>query len=226
MTDFATDLLWEEQKDPALPVPGRPRERLQDRGHRKHAAPPAAESLTDRLRRVAGNAALTRQAEEAESARKHLSEVAHGVRTAAPAGSAAAKAPAEQKVAQKQVAEIAVTAEARRMQENAKAAAARAVALDQVLSSFERDPAKADLLTLALLVEKAPPGVAQATARAIVQAVLRADPAHRTAIHARIRSQLADHRALILSRLLTDQLAGLAVRPARAAPAPPPAPPP
>jgi hypothetical protein len=222
MTDFATDLLWEEQKDPALPVPDHPWERRQDRHRTVHGASPAAESLTDRLRRVAGNAALVRQAEEAENTHKHLAQVAHQTKTATPA--ATAKVPAERKAVQKQVAQNAVAAEASRRQEDAKAAAVRAVALDQVLSSFARDPAKADLLTLAWLVEKAP-GIAQATARTLVHAVTRADPAHRAAILARIRTQLADQRNLLLARLLTDQLAGLAPRPSRAA-LPPPAPPP
>jgi hypothetical protein len=224
MTDFATDLAWEEQKDPALPVQGRPHERQQERRRHAHIPPPAAESLTDRLRRVAGNAALVRQAEEAENTHKHLAQVARHAETGPPPA-AAARAPAERTAVQKQVVQVAVAAETRRLQDDAKAAATRAVALDQVLSSFQRDPAKADLLTLALLVENAPPGVAQATARALVHAVTRADPAHRAAIHARIRSQFADHRDLILSRLLTDQLAGLGARPVRTASAPPPAPP-
>jgi hypothetical protein len=227
MTDFATDLLWEEQKDPALPVPGRPRERQQNRHRTAHPMPPAAESLTDRLQRVAGNAALARQAAEAENAHKHQGQVAQQAKAEAPPAPAAATAPADHKAVQQQVAQIAVAADSRRRQEDAKAAAARAAALDQVLASFEHDPSKADLLTLALLVEKAPPGVAQATARALVHAVMRADPAHRAAIHVRIRTQLADHhRNLTLARLLTDQLAALGPRPARAAPAPPPAPPP
>jgi hypothetical protein len=248
MTDFATDLFWEEEKRPVLPVPARPHDRQQEEKAKTPVPAAPTESQAERLQRIAGNAALAREAEEAEAARKRLAEAAHRpekapAKAVAPKPEAAkpekkrkdearAKAAtdpktppaARKKAAEKQVAEETVTAEAGRLSEATKAAAARAAALAQILASFDKDAGEADLLTLALLIEKAPPGIAEETARALARAVMRADPAQRIAIAARIRAQIGDRRDLRLARLLADRLAGLATTPTRPAPPPPPPP--
>ena len=253
MTDFATDLLWEEAKQPALPVPGRPH----DRQHTEkpvvaHPAPALRpESLSERLQRVAGNAALAHEAEEAAAARKRLEAAAQHpekVPTSSPAVKPEPAKPKEkhevaavikvaanpkapiaerEKAGQRQVAMAAMAVEARRLPEAIKAAAVRTAALAQVLAAFDHDAGKADVLTLALLVEKAPPGIAEATAQAIVRTVMRAEPAQRAAITARIKAQLGGRRDLRLARLLADRLGGLRTAvPPHAAPAPPPPAPP
>lgn len=251
MTDFATDLLWEEEKQPVLPVPARPHDRQQDEQTKTPLPAAPVESQAERLQRIAGNATLAREAEEAQAAAKHVADAA---RRPAPAPAAAAKRqpkrPAEkrqaeagakaatdpkaspaarQKAAEQQAAGAAAAAAAQRLSETSKAAAARATALAQVLASFEKDAGKADLLRLALLLERAPPGIAEETARALARAVMRADPTQRSAIALRIKTELGDRRDLLLTRLLADRLAGLVAPPARTAPpppSPPPAPPP
>jgi hypothetical protein len=246
MTDFATDLLWEEEKQPVLPVPARPHDRQQEKKEQTPAPATTAESLAERLQRVAGNAALAREAEEAEAVGKRLAEAARRPEKApatAPAPKpetanpdkrrreevraeavADPKGPpaARKKAAEKQAAKTAVTTEAQRLSKATKAAAARAAALAQVLAAFEKDAGRADLLTLALLIEDAPPGIAEETARALAHAVMRADPAQRAAIAARVGAQLGDRRDLRLARFLADRLVGLATAPARPAPPPPP----
>jgi hypothetical protein len=130
------------------------------------------------------------------------------------------------RAARKNAAETAVKAEAQRLSEATKATAARAAALAQVLAGFEEDADSADLLTLAVLVEEAPPGIAEETARVLARAVTGADPAQRAAIATCIRAQLGDRRELRLARLLADRLVGLVTAPARpASPRPPPTPP-
>lgn len=205
MTDFATDLIWEEEKQPILPAPLR--DRLQDKNVNGSAPSAPVESQSERLQRVAGNAALAREAEEAEAARKKLTAAA------SPAG--------RDEAAEKQLAETAVTAQAERLSEATKAAAARAAALTQVLASFEKNAGNADLVTLARLIETAPPGVGEETARVIALVVMRAEPAQRSAIAARIATELGDRRDMRLAPLLADRLAWLTVTTAKPAPAPP-----
>jgi len=244
MTDFATELFWEEEKQPVLPAPAHRREGQQENTN-THAATP--ESQAERLQRLAGNAALTREAEEAQAAKKHLAEAARrpeSVPTAArakaetakpetmrkdearakPTAAPAASPTARHAAAETPAADTAAAALAQRLSEATKAADARAVALAQVLASFESDAGKADLLALAQLTEAAPPEIAEATAHALALAVVRADPAQRAAIAARIKAELGDRRDLRLARLLADRLAWLVVASTRPAPPPPPPP--
>ena len=58
MTDFATDLLWEDEKQPLLPAPARPHDPQQDTKARTAIADAPAESQAERLQRIAGNAVL------------------------------------------------------------------------------------------------------------------------------------------------------------------------
>jgi hypothetical protein len=248
MTDFATDLLWEDEKQPVLPVQDRPRDRQQDEKTRGSKPVAPGESQAERLQRIPGNAALAREAEEAEAATQRVADAARqperpavpmpkkepakpeAKRKAETVAKAATdpKTPpaAKEKIAKKQAAKAAAETEARRLSEVKKAAAARATALAQVLASFDKDAGKADLLSLALFLEKAPPGIAEETARALARAVIRADSTQRGAIALRIKRELGDRRDLVLSRLLADHLAGMLTVPARAAPPPPPPAPP
>lgn len=254
MTDFATDLLWEEEKQPALPVPARPHDRRPEEKKAEAQAPvAAAEGHAERLQRVAGNAALAREAEEAAAAGRRLAQAARQpgkMPAGAPAPKPeAAKRPekkrreeararaaadpkaapeAREKAAERQAAETAMAVEAQRLSEATRAAAARAAALARVLADFDADAGKADIRTLALLVESAPPGIAEATARALAQAAMQADPGQRAAMAARIRDELGHRRDLMLARLLADRLAWFVPVPARLVPPPlppPPAPP-
>jgi hypothetical protein len=240
MTDFATELLWDEAKQPVPPAV----EHLNERQKQKRAGPRALaeiESLPARLQRVAGNTALAREAEEAVAAGKRLAAAAQrpervpaavtprpSAKDDARIGTAEvdpkAAPAARRRAAAEQVARAAVAAETRRLPATTKAAAARAAALAQVLASFAADPARAELLALARLVERAPAGIAEDSAAAIARAVMRADPAQRAAIAARIKAELGDRRDLRLARLLADRLVGLAPAPARPAPPPPPPP--
>jgi hypothetical protein len=249
MTDFATDLLWEEEKQPVLPVPAHPRDRQQaDKKSRVPLPPVPVESQSERLQRIAGNAVLSREAEAAEATRKRLAEAARRPADANPQSSTrAAPAPekkrkqaaarteaadpksppaAREKAVERQAMQAAAAAQAQRLAESEKAAAVRSEALAQVLASFENDATKADLIGLALLVEKAPAGIGEATARALAAAVMRADPAQRAAISARLKTELGDRGDLRLARLLRDRLAGLFAAPVRSAPPAPPPPPP
>jgi hypothetical protein len=234
MSNFVTELFWEDAKEPVV-APAHPHDRERDR---KPLAPASAEKQSDRLQRVAGNAALAHEAEEAESKRKRLAEAARQPEKTlekTPAPQAAArpdkkteklqtKTPAGFKSAKTTAAQAAVTAEAQRLPETTKAAAARADALAQVLVSFETDAGRAELLALARLAESAPPGIADETARVIALAVMRAGPEQRSAIAARIKTELGDRHDLRLARLMADRLAWLVVVP-HAAPPPPPPPP-
>ena len=244
MTDFATDLLWEETKQPVLPVPGRPHERRHGERPvpRAHAPVVPAETLAERLQRVAGNAVLSREAEEAAATHKRLAAAARHpeqVPAKVPAPKPRDKAeteshkaatdpkkpePERKKAAEVHAARTAVKLVAQGLPEATKLAAARATALAQVLTSFEHNPERADLVRLAMLVEKAPAGIAAEMARVIAVAVMRAAPAQRAAIAARIRSVLAHRRDLRLLRLLADRLAGFATVAAHVAPPPPPPP--
>lgn len=253
MTDFATDLFWEDEKQRAAPTPVRPPGHRQDRREEATAAPAAAapvESQAERLQRVAGNAALVREADEAVAVRRHLADAARRPETVPQAARPAKPKPAEAEkpkaepaparapdgpragasaamdAERRRAAEIAATAEKQRLAEATKAAAARAMALAQVLASFDGDPGKADLLGLARLCEAAPPGIAEEIARTLANAVVRADARQRTAIAARIAAELGHHRGLRLARLLADRLLWLTAPRARPAPPPPPPPPP
>ena len=210
MTDFATDLLWEEAKAPGAAGSGPPADdskqepaataragaarrrepgRTAAAGRRQRRTWPPGGRGRARARQRTGR----RRCPPARRAAAQRAEIAAAPKAPLPAQGRRASA------AEKQVALIAVATEARRLPEAAKAAAARAAALAQVLASFEHDAGKADLLTLALLVEKAPAGIAEATAKTIVSAVMRAEPAQRASIAARIRAQLGARSDLRLT---------------------------
>ena len=238
MTDFATELLWEEEKQPSLLVPSQEPGRLRDR-HKEQVRPRSpVEGPNERLQRVAGNAALARDAESALAAARQPS--AADPRSVAPAAPAVARAspeqpsapatavrePAEPSATERLAPEKSSVSVCEPSLEQQRAAAARGLVLGQVLAAFERDAAAAKLLQLALLVEAAPVSVGEAIALALARAVMRADPAQRAAIAARIKTQLGDRRELRLTQLLAARLAAFlatqAVRPTP--PAPPPAP--
>jgi hypothetical protein len=171
----------------------------------KQPLPPVApaESQAERLQRIAGNAALAREAEEAETAETRIPD--------------AALRPRPSEIIRNQAAaEAAVLG----LPEITKAAAECAVALVQVLANIEKDAGKAEMLALALRLEKAPPGIAEETARALARTVMRADPARRSAIALRIKTELGDRRDLLLSRRLADRLGGMLAMPTQAAPPP------
>lgn len=218
MTDFARDLLWDEEKPVPLPTAkaddGRADRR--DSMDNVRAGPQRLPSgLAERLQAGAGNAAL------AVSMTVEAPEL--GTETAAPVERQPAPAPKAEALPP-------VATDAAETKEEAPPAAddtgRRAAALGETLTVLARRPEDAPLDFLFETYEGAPMREAEKAADLLLALVLRADAVRRPSISAALRPALKAHAGALLARLLAVRIGGMLAAPAPSPPEPPPAPPP